>query len=206
MMIMGKERVWMNLSPQSQQNTAPLFDDIVSIRDTMLAETETIAAPAPVPGALSEAFALLDPDLAYLFKDMKSAATQLVSAQQSGQMVDMAQWRFDSAESAYKTRLMEVRKNKMMKKCAKKALNGEEEAAKRDLRNSAIQDEMTNAFNLRRKKLKEEKRRKEEGEGGLFFYVLLGMRLAQMAAQKRAKDMELSNIQNAFFNAKTGTV
>ena len=196
----------MDLTPSSHKKAQPLYDDIVAIRDRLATEKETVAAPAVFPGELSDAFALLDPDLAYLHKDMKSAAAQLNQANKSGQMVDMAQWRFDSAESAYKTRLMEVRKNKMLKKYAKKALNGEEISAKREMRNCAIQDEMNRAFALRRKKMMEEKRRKDESKGGLFFYIMLGMWLAQMQARQRVKNMEMSNIQNAFFNAKTGTV
>ena len=196
----------MDLTPSSHKKAQPLYDDIVAIRDQLAAEKEVIAAPVVFPGELSEAFALLDPDLAYLHKDMKSAAAQLNQANKSGQMVDMAQWRFDSAESAYKTRLMEVRKNKTLKKYAKKALNGEEISAKREMRNCAIQDEMNRAFALRRKKMMEEKRRKDESKGGLFFYIMLGMWLAQMQARQRVKNMEMSNIQNAFFNSKTGTV
>lgn len=195
----------MDLTPSSHKKAQPLYDDIVAIRDQLAAEKEIIAAPVVFPGELSEAFALLDPDLAYLHKDMKSAAAQLTHANKSGQMVDMAQWRFDSAQSAYKTRLMEVRKNKMLNKYAKKALNGEEVSAKREMRNSAIQDEMNQAFALRRKKMMEEKRRKDESKGGLFFYIMLGMWLAQMQSRQRVKNMEMSNIQNAFFNAKTGT-
>lgn len=205
---MGTERIAMNLTPNTYQGSKaqPLYEDIVAVRDSLHQEKNIPQTPVAIPGALSDAFAMLDPDLAFLHKDMKSAAAQLIAAQKSGQMVDMAQWRFDSAKSAYKTRLIEVRKNKTLKKYAKKALKDGESKAKREMRNCSMQDEMNKAFALRRKKKAEEKRRKEESKGGFFFYMMLGMWLAQMTARQRAKDMDMSSIQNAFFNAKTGTV
>jgi hypothetical protein len=196
----------MQLTPTSHngKQTQALQLDVAALRDDLLSEKITVK---PVfAGELSEAFALLDPDLAFLHKDMKSAAAQLMIAQKSGQLVDMAQWRFDSAESAYKTRLMEVRKNKELKKYAKKLLKDGEVEAKREMRNSSMQEEMNKSFALRRKQKAEEKRRKKEQEGGFLFYFLLGMWLAQINAQQRARDLKMTNLQNDFFNARTGTV
>ena len=197
----------MNLSPHAQQSkaTPPLYNDIAALRDDLLSEKTVIPAQSIIPGELSEAFALLDPDLAYLHKDMKSAAAQLQLARKSGQMADMALWRFESAESAYKTRLMEVRKNKDISRCAKMALKCEETKAKRALRDCTMQDEMNRAFAARRKAA-EQKRREKEQQGGWFFYLMLGIWLAQMTARNRARDMQLSSLQTHFFNARTGTV
>lgn len=197
----------MDLTPNTYKGAKaqPLFDDIKALRDDLLAEKTVIQAPVIIPGELSEAFALIDPDLAYLHKDMKTANAQLEIARKSGQMIDMAQWRFESAETAYKTRLMEVRKIKSMRKHAKTALSGDEIKAKREMRNSSMQEEMNKAFELRRKKMMEEKRRKDEKQGGWFFYLMLGMWLAQMNAKQRTNNLQLSHLQAQFFNARTGT-
>lgn len=192
----------MDLTPRTIKSRQPLFDDIVAIRDGLLAEKQRVPVKEIIPGELSDAFALIDPDLALLHKDMKTAAAQLSLAQKSGNMVDMAKWRFESAESAYQTRLMEVRKQKDMKKAAKKTLCGDALAAKRELRQHSMQEEMNAAFALRRKQKQEEQRRQKEKEGGWLFYYLLGMWLANMNAQRRAREMGMSALQHAFFNAR----
>lgn len=194
----------MKLTPAKHTQKTPLIDEIVAIRDDLL-NSRDAATPVIIPGELSEAFTLLDPDLAYLHKDMRSAAIQLSIAQKSGQMVDMAKWRFETAESAYQTRLMEVRKNKKFEDAAKMAMVDGGVKAQGELRNSAMQEEMNRQFNQRRLKKIEEKRRREEKEGGWFFYMMLGLWLATMNAQRRAHEIKMSRLQNDFFNARTGT-
>lgn len=194
----------LNIGPLMLSANNPDFSkDVEAIRDDLINEKEILQYKPVTPGELSDAFALLDPDLALLHKDMRTAAAQYNLAQKSGHMVDMAQWRFESAESAFQTRLTEVRKNKMLQDAALKALGGYEDDARRDLRRRSMQEEMDAAFNQRRKKMMEEKRRKEEKQNGWFFYLMLGLWLAQMNAWRRSRDMEMSHLQTAFFNART---
>lgn len=192
----------MHLTPHNGQSVTSLMDDILSVRDDLSAENNT-TKPSIIPGELSSAFALLDPDLAMLHKDMKTAAAQMEIANKTGNMADMALWRFESAQSAYQTRLMEVRKNKLASETASTAMSEGEVEAKKQLHAQSMQDRMNENFANMRKKKMEEKRRKEEKQGGFFFYLMLGMWLANMNNKKRAKDLEMSTVQSAFFNART---
>ena len=196
----------MDLTPQgTTDKRRPLMDDIMAVRANLSENPEHASVDPVSPGELSEAFTLLDPDLAMLHKDMKTAAAQLNTAIDKGQMVDMAKWRFESAQSAYQTRLVEIKKDKALRLFAEKTVNGETdiERTKRDLRSMAMQEAMNESFARRRKQKAEEKRRKDEKQGGLFFYMMLGFWVAQMQAQNRAREMKLSKMQNDFFNAKT---
>lgn len=197
----------MDLTPHTHKKQQPLFDDIVAVRDQLFAQNDALPVNPVIPGDLSESFAMLDPDLAALHKDMRSAAAQVELARRngpSGAMLDMAEWRFESAESAYQTRLMEVRKNKHLKAAARKVLNGEKDEARRALRHQNMQDQMNTAFaEAMRKKRALEKRRKEEKEGGLFFYMMLGLWLGNLWSRQRANSLGLSNLQTAFFIART---
>ena len=180
-----------------------LMDDIVSIRDNLAAQEDDFGSIDIVPGELSEAFAMLDPDLALLHKDMKTAAAQLSHARKTRQMVDTAKWRFDTAESAYQTRLLEVRSNKLLNNAASILLKDGEAAAKRQLHELSMQEKMNEQFAALRKKRMEEKRRNEESSGGWLFYFILGLWLAQMQAQNYRNTMEKSRLQNAFSAART---
>lgn len=153
-----------------------------------------------IPGSLSTSFALLDPSLATFHNDMRRAALQLAHAKKTGQNIDIALWRFETAESAYQTRLYEVRKNSIIEK-----INADGDTdAKKELHNLTMQQRMNDSFNLRRQQRAEEKRRKEEkSEGGFFFYFMLGIAIANMNAQRIAREMEASRLQTAFFNART---
>jgi hypothetical protein len=196
----------MDLTPTgTTDKRRPLMDDIMAVRDGLLNEQQLVKAEPVIPGELSEAFTLLDPDLAMLHKDMKSAAAQLNTAIDKGHMIDMAKWRFESAQSAYQTRLVEIKKDKALNKLAEQSVNGETdlERAKRDMRNMAMQEAMNESFARRRKQKAEEKRREDEKQGGLFFYLMLGLWFAQMQQQNRTREMKLSKMQNDFFNART---
>lgn len=196
----------MDFTPQgTNDKRRPLMNDIMDVRANLLNEPDTIVVEPVTAGELSEAFTLLDPDLAMLHKDMKTVAAQLNTAIDKGHMIDMAKWRFESAQSAYQTRLVEIKKDKALKMFAEQSISGETdlERTKRDLRNMAMQEEMNASFERRRKKKEEEKRRKEEKQGGLFFYLILGLWFAQMQANNRTREMKLSKMQNDFFNAKT---
>lgn len=197
----------MDLAPRTHKKHQPLFDDIVAVRDQLLQKSDAIVVAEKIlPGNLSESFALLDPDLAALHKDMKSAAAQIDLARErglNGPMLEMAKWRFDSAQSAYHTRLVEVRKNKNMKFAAKKAMNGQESEARRELRHLSMQEQMNNAFAAQVKKKRAiEKQRKEEKENSFFFYMMLGMWMSNMFNRQRANSIGLSQLQTAFFMAR----
>lgn len=198
----------MELAPRTHKKHQPLFDDIVAVRDQLLQKSDAIVVTdAIIPGNLSESFALLDPDLAALHKDMKSAASQIDLARErglNGPMLEMAKWRFESAQSAYQTRLVEVRKNKDMKFAAKKALNGHEDEARRELRHLSLQEQMNGAFAAQvRKKRALEKQRNEEKENSFFLYMMLGLWFSNMWNKQRAKEIGLSQLQTAFFVART---
>lgn len=183
-----------------------LMDDILDIRDTLNAELENQKPIDPiVPGELSEAFTMLDPDLAYLNKEMKSAAVQLQTSIKQGRMIDMAQWRFDSAKSAYMTRLHELKDDKSLQKFAQKTINGEcdVERAKRDLRNLSMQEAMNDKFAKHREQKAKDKREKEEKENGWFFYMMLGLFLMQLNAQQRKRNMDFSKMRNDFSTVRT---
>lgn len=189
-----------HLTPQNSQKPS-LMDDMFAIRDDLSSRAETAAQIDIIPGELSDAFAMLDPDLALLHKDMKTAAAQLSHARKTGQMADIALWRFETAESAYQTRLLEVRSNKLMHNAAGMLIKDGEAAAKRQLHELSMQEKMNEQFAAVRKKRLEEKRRKEETSGGWFFYFMLGMWLAQMQTQNRKRNLEISGLQTAFFGA-----
>jgi|GEM_PF-2290673 len=198
----------MALAPRTQKKQQPLFDDIVAVRDQLLQKSGTIIVhDTIIPGNLSESFALLDPDLAALHKDMKSAASQVDLAHKkglNGPMLEMAMWRFDSAQSAYQTRLVEVRKNKEMKFAAKKVLNGHEDEARRELRHLNLQEQMNNVFAQQvQKKRALEKQRKKEKENSFFFYIMLGLWFSAMLNRQRARAIGLSQLQTAFLVART---
>jgi hypothetical protein len=197
-----------HLTPQNSQATSPLLEDVFAMRDDLLDNTnEDNAAnslPDILPGDLSDAFSLLDPDLALLHKDMKTAAAQMAHAKKTGgQMADIALWRFQTAESAYQTRLMEVRKNKIAQETAQTALSKGESEARKQLHALSMQEKMNEHLNLQRKQRLEKKRREEEKQGGFFFYILLGMWLAQMNQKRRLHNFGFSSLQSAFFDART---
>lgn len=198
----------MDLTPHTHKKQQPLFDDIVAMRDQLHDKSDSIQASATIiPGDLSESFALLDPDLAALHKDMKSAAAQIDMAQQKGlgnAMIETAKWRYDSAQSAYHTRLVEVRKNKNLKFAANKVLDGKEDEARRELRHQNLQDQMNTAFAQQmQKKRALQKQREKEKEGGIFFYMMLGLWIGSIWNNQRTNQIGLSNLQAAFFMART---
>jgi hypothetical protein len=202
-MSVGRNLNMMQLTPHNGQSVTSLMDDILSVRDDLSSDNGIQQAPTVIPGELSSVFALLDPDLAMLHKDMKTAAAQLDTARKTGNMADMALWRFESAQGAYQTRLMEVRKNKLASQSASTAMSEGEIEAKKQMHAQSMQDRMNENFaNMRQKKMAE-KRRKDEKQGGLFFYLMLGMWLANMNNQKRAQELNMSSIQSAFSNART---
>lgn len=178
-----------------------LMDDIVAIRDDLNAQSDNSGQTDIIPGELSDAFAMLDPDLAMLHKDMKTAAAQLSHARKTGQMADIALWRFETAESAYQTRLLEVRSNKLLNNAATTLVKDGEIAAKRQLHELSMQEKMNEQFAALRKKRLEEKRRKEDSSGGWLFYFILGLWLAQMQAQNHKKNLEISGMRTAFMGA-----
>lgn len=168
------------------------------IIDNLIEKTNTIQDI--MPGSLSNSFALLDPSLAAFHGDMRRAALQLNIAKKTGQDIDMALWRFQTTESAYQTRLYEVRKNSILKKIVEDG----DITAKKELHGLTMQQKMNDDFARMRQKRAEEKRRKEEkSEGGFFFYFMLGIALANMNAQRISREMETSRLQTAFFNART---
>lgn len=158
------------------------------------------ALPDPLPGELSNAFAMLDPTLAAFHTDMKKAALHLAHAKKTGQNIDIALWRYETAESAYQTRLYEVRKNALLKEIEATG----DSIAKVELHEMTMQQKMNEEFNLLRQKRAEEKRRQEEKQsGGFFFYLMLGIALANLNAQRITREMNTSPLQTAFFNART---
>lgn len=164
------------------------------------AEDKAIATPERIAGELSDTFAMLDPALAEFHTEMKRAAMQLAHAKKTGKDIDIALWRFETAESAYHTRLYEVRKGSLQKEIA----TTNDTSARMELHEMTMQQKMNEEFNLLRQKRAEEKRRKEEKEsGGIFFYLMLGIAIANLNAQRIAREMEASPLQTAFFNART---
>ncbi len=176
------------------QNQSSLMDDIIAIRDELWAEAD--AETEIISGELSDTFAMLDPDLAVLHKDMKSAAAQYNHAKKTGQMTGMLKWRFESAESAYQTRLLEVRKNKL--NASSKPVIDEDAQAKRELHELSMQQSMNDQFAAIRAKRLKEKRRREDSGGSWLFYFILGMWLAQINAQR----LEQDRLRHAFSHAK----
>ena len=180
-----------NTQSFNDQNT-DLMNDIIAIRDDLWAKNDIIA------GELSEEFAMLDPDLTALHKDMKSAAAQLSNAKQTNGMTDMLKWRFESMESAYQTRLLEVRRNKLL--ANNKVVDKEEQQQKRELHELSMQQTMNDQFAaLREKRLKEKRRKEKSSSGGFLFYFLLGLWLANMQRNQR---LEQDRARNAFSNAR----
>lgn len=190
-----------NLMPQHNHKPS-LMDDMMAIRDDLSNKLEQTGGIDIIPGELSDAFAMLDPDLAMLHKDMKTAAAQLAHARKTGQMADILKWRFETAESAYQTRLLEVRSNKLLNNAAGTLIKDGEAAAKRQLHELSMQEKMNEQFAALRKKRMEEKRRKEESQGGWFFYFMLGLWLAQMQSRQKTHNFQMSNLQSAFMMAR----
>lgn len=178
----------------STNNDNTFLADVIAIRDDLWAQDD--AAIALVAGELSETFAMLDPDLAALFKDMKTVMAQYTQAKKTGQMAGILKWRFESAESAYQTRLMEVRRNKIL--AAEKNEISEIALEKRQLHEVTMQQKMNEEFSALREKRLKQKRRKEEGSGGWLFYFLLGMWIANMNKQR----LEQDRLRYSFKNAK----
>lgn len=180
---------------------APLMNAVRDINETMQAEDKQVVPDIRiVPGELSDAFARLDPDLAYLHKDMLSALAQLNQAQRDGTAIDMISWRYESAKSAYQTRLIEVRENKMLNRTE---LTAEEKDEKRVLHELSMQDRMNENFARIREKRIQKKKRDEQGNGGWFFYFIIGMMVAQMNARRLEMDQQISNNQNPFGSSGT---
>jgi hypothetical protein len=135
---------------------------------------------------------------------MKSAAAELSQGKHSKQLLDILKWRYETAESAYQTRLLEVRKNKIMKEAALTAINGDEIEAKCQLHKMTMQQKMNEEFaQLRERKLAERRKKEEESQGGFFFYFMLGLWLAQMQSRQVKNQLEASQLRSAFTNAKT---
>ena len=150
------------------------MDEIITIRDDLWTNNDVIETV--LPGDLSDVFAMQDTDLIALFKEMKTAKSQLLHAKKTGQMVSMAKWRFESAESAYQTRLIEVRHNSILG--SKTVMDEEEAYEKRTLHEIAMQERMNAQFTAIREKRLKEKKKKEKSEGSWFFYFMLGIWLA----------------------------
>jgi len=182
---------------KNNTNNASFLDDMIAIRDELWANDDII--PDILPGELSETFALLDPDLAALHKDMKTAAMQLSHAKKTGQMTNIVKWRFESAESAYQTRLLEVRQNKLAHR-AQEIL--EEAIIKRLEHEDAMQNKMNEQFaSIREKRLKERKR-KESNSGSWLFYFMLGVWLSNIHTQRMNHDMNMRSARRDFLNTK----
>ena len=185
------------MKDQASQNTNQnngLMDSIMTVHGDLQDDMADMI-PA-LAGDLSENFARLDPDLMALYKDMKDAHGLLSHARQTGGMTDMAKWRYESAESAYKTRMMEVRSAKF-----KMASDQEkrEALAKRELHETTMQSRMNEQFAALRRRQMAEKKRQEQSSGSWFFYFILGLWLAQMQAQQlRLREERHHHAQNAF--------
>jgi len=179
-----------NIEKHSKNND--LIGEIVSLRDDLW--NDTVAPSLSHTNDLSESFARLDPDLMALYKDMKDAHAVLFHAKNAGEMSAMAKWRFESAESAYKTRMMEVRsaKFKMASDEEKK-----EALAKREMHENTMQERMNEQFAALRKRQMEEKKQ-QQSSGSWFFYFMLGLWLAQMHTQHLRLAKERDMAQNAF--------
>jgi hypothetical protein len=192
----------MHLTPQGHSKS--LIDEAVAIRDGMARDgnqdnENVFTADIYVSGELSETFAMLDPDLALLFKDMKTAAVQLSSARKSdGVNIDLAKWRLESAQSAYQTRLLEVRKNHILSKAASESLDKGEAECMRISHELTMQERMNEQFAAMRKQRMEEKRRQEDEQHSWLLYFLIGLWIAQMARQNRLNNQ--FSMQNDFTN------
>ena len=170
------------------------------ISDAENTASQSLSDMRLLSGELSNTFAMLDPALAKLFQEMKATALQLSHAKKTGANIDLALWRFQTAESAYQTRLYEVRKNALIKDIE----DNDNQSAKKELHGLTMQQKMNDDFNaLRRKRAEEKRRREEKSSGGFFFYFMLGLALANMNAQRMARDLNASRLQTAFFNART---
>jgi len=155
-----------------------------------------------ISGELSEAFTRLDPDLAILYNDMKNAAAVLDRTSETAGDYDTIKYNFESAQTAYQTRLLEVRALKF-----KMASDAEKEHAqqRRELHELSMQSKMNDHFAAMRKKRLQEKQRKEQssGSGGWLFYFLLGLWLAQMNQQMHRRFEEQNEMRADFAKAKT---
>jgi hypothetical protein len=177
---------------ETHNNNKELMGGIISLRDDLF--NDAVAPSLSYQDDLSESFARLDPDLMALYKDMKDAHALLVHTKNGGELNDTAKWRFESAESAYKTRMMEVRSAKF-----KMASDEEkrEALAKREMHETAMQDRMNEQFAALRKRQMEEKKQ-QQSSGSWFFYFMLGLWLSQMHTQRLRLDKERDMAQNAF--------
>jgi len=153
-----------------------------------------------IAGELSEAFTRLDPGLAAFYQDMKAAGIALENTQKGTKAYDSALYNFDSAKTAYQTRLLEVRSLKFKLSSDQEKQDAEH---KRQMHELSMQETMNERFAALRKKRMEEKRRKEESSsGGWFFYFILGMWLAQMQHQMNNRFRQNNDMRNDFSKAQ----
>jgi hypothetical protein len=152
-----------------------------------------------IAGELSEAFTRLDPELAAFHHDMKVAGVFLENTQKGTKEHDIALYKYDSAKTAYQTRLLEVRSLKFKLSSDKEKQDAEQ---KRQMHELSMQETMNERFAALRKKRMEEKRRKEESSGGWFFYFILGMWLAQMQHQMNNRFRQNNEMRNDFSKAQ----
>jgi hypothetical protein len=169
-----------HLTPQTSNGS--LLDTMISIRDEGADNIENSDISAIIPGELSDAFARLDPDLAYLHKDMLSALSQLERGKKDGVSIDMLLWRYESAKSAFQTRLIEVRENKLL---TQSELSKDEKDEKRVLHELSMQDRMNENFDRIRRQRVQKKKQKEDSQGSWFLYFIIGMMIAQMNRQQQ---------------------
>jgi len=177
-----------NISNASQ-NTS-LMDDLIAIRDELWAEEEK--ALEVVSGELSNTFAMLDPSLAALFKDLQTASAELSIAQKNGQMTDILKWRVETAESAYQTRLMEVKRNKMIAEAKSNMKNkiDTDMQDRKELHAVSMQQKMNDQFAALRIKRLQEKKKQDSGTWSWLILFMLGYWLANMNQQRLKSQRE----------------
>ena len=169
---------------------SPLMADILAIRDHLWAESAQNITM--IAGELSHEFALADPALAALYKDLQSMKAEMNHARKTGQMTVMATWRFESAESAYHTRLIEVKRNKMIAdaKARMKETDSQAVTERKELHALTMQQKMNDEFAALREKRLQEKKKKESGAWSWIIWFMVGYWLARMNDQrlKRTRD------------------
>jgi hypothetical protein len=173
------------------------FKDIQGIQaNDILKATDNLIA-----GELSNHFTMLDPALSALFEDLQRATMAYATAQSTNEDMTAAKWRLETAQSAYHTRLLELRKNALNKKIAE---NDADVDAKCELHEMTMQQRMNENFNrLREKKAADKKKKEKESQGDFFFYFVLGLALAQLFRDNRSHDyFATPNVRDNFLRAQ----
>lgn len=194
-----------HLTPDNAHKSAgkaPEYADITAIKAGM---DNDVLVPTVFPGELSTVFAMLDPDLVYLFKDMQSALALLEQAKKTGLNVQQALFLFESAQSAYQTRLLEVRKNSLVKKAMAQAGDCEDAvAARKHYHMLSMQERMNQQLARRREEKQAEKAEQETSQANPWlFYMALGYWMASLYNRNRSYTADMSTLQRDFSTART---